>query len=213
MKKLESKKDITVCIVEDDKEIRESLAIIIEGSDGFQCTTTYPTCEAAITKMQQAPDAVLMDIDLPGKSGIEGVEILKARFPSTEFIMLTISEETSHVFDSLCAGAGGYLKKNTPPSKILDAIQEVITGGSPMSMEIARLVVESFRTQNNNYDLTEREKEILQKLCGGHSYKMIAADLNVDINTVKFHIKNIYNKLQVNSKGEAISKSLKENLI
>jgi len=163
--------------------------------------------------MIKAPDAVLMDIDLPGKSGIEGVKVLKERFPETEFIMLTISEETSHVFDSLCAGAGGYLKKNTPPSKILDAIKEVRSGGSPMSMEIARLVVESFRTQKKGYDLTEREREILQKLCKGHSYKMIAANLYIDINTVKYHIKNIYKKLQVNSKGEAISKSLKENLI
>lgn len=203
---------ISVCIVEDDDEIRESLSILIQASEGFSCDQTFPDCESALDKMTEAPDAVLMDIDLPGKSGIEGVTVLKERFPGTEFIMLTISEETSHVFDSLCAGAGGYLKKNTPPAKILDAIREVRSGGSPMSMEIARLVVESFRTQKKGYDLTEREKEILQKLCNGHSYKMIAADLYIDINTVKFHIKNIYKKLQVNSKGEAISKALKENL-
>lgn len=138
---------ISVCIVEDDDEIRESLSILIQASEGFSCDQTFPDCESALDDMTEAPDAVLMDIDLPGKSGIEGVTVLKERFPETEFIMLTISEDTSHVFDSLCAGAGGYLKKNTPPAKILDAIQEVRSGGSPMSMEIARLVVESFRTQ------------------------------------------------------------------
>ncbi len=205
--------NIDVVIIEDDIEIRESLAILIRGSQGFRCETTFEDCESAIEELDEAPHAVLMDIELPGKNGIEGVGILKERFPDTEFIMLTISEETEDVFNSLCAGASGYLKKNTPPSKILEAIREAINGGSPMSMEIARLVVDSFHQANATpYDLTEREGEILEKLCEGHSYKMIAADLHIEINTVKYHIKNIYSKLHVNSKGEAISKALRENL-
>ncbi len=207
-------RNIDVCIIDDDKEIRESLAILINSREGFVCTRTYETCDKAIEDLNNAPDTVLMDIEMPGTNGIEGVRILKGKFPATEFIMLTINEDSEVVFDSLCAGASGYLKKNTPPERIMNAIEEVVNGGSPMNMEIARLVVNSFHTvPKANYRFTERETEILKKLCDGHSYKMIGFDLDIHINTVKFHIKNIYSKMQVNSKGEAVSKAIRENVV
>ena len=205
---------IKISIVEDDKEIRESLAILIEGTDGFSCISHYGSVELALEKIEQdAPNVILMDINLPGMSGIEGVKLIKENMPDCEIIMQTISENDKDVFDSLCAGACGFLKKNTPPAKLLDAITEAVNGGAPMNMDIARLVVNSFKPeQSKNNPLTDREKEVLRNLCEGKSYKMIAGDLFVDINTVKFHIRNIYRKLEVNSKGEAIVKAMKEHL-
>ena len=197
-----------------DKEIRESLAILIEGTDGFSCVSHYGSVELALVKIENdAPDVILMDINLPGMTGIEGVKLIKEKMPECEIIMQIISENDKDVFDSLCAGACGYLKKNTPPAKLLDAITEAVKGGAPMNMDIARLVVNSFKPeQNKENPLTEREKDVLRGLCDGKSYKMIAAELFVDINTVKFHIRNIYRKLEVNSKGEAIIKAMKEHL-
>ena len=205
---------IKISIVEDDKEIRESLAILIEGTDGFSCVSHYGSVELALDKIEtDAPDVILMDINLPGMTGIEGVKLIKQKMPECEIIMQTISESDKDVFDSLCAGACGYLKKNTPPVKLLDAITEAVKGGAPMNMDIARLVVNSFKPeQAKDNPLTEREKDVLRNLCDGKSYKMIAGDLFVDINTVKFHIRNIYRKLEVNSKGEAIIKAMKEHL-
>lgn len=205
---------IKISIIEDDKEIRESLAILIEGTDGFSCVSHYGSVEQALKKIEQdVPEVILMDINLPGMTGIEGVKLIKEKLPDCEIIMQTISENDKDVFDSLCAGACGYLKKNTPPVKLLEAITEAVKGGAPMNMDIARLVVNSFKQeQNKENPLTEREKDVLRNLCDGKSYKMIAADLFVDINTVKFHIRNIYRKLEVNSKGEAIIKAMKEHL-
>lgn len=205
---------IKISIVEDDKEIRESLAILIEGTEGFSCVSHYGSVELALEKIiDDKPDVILMDINLPGMTGIEGVKLIKEKMPKCEIIMQTISENDKDVFDSLCAGACGYLKKNTPPAKLLDAITEAVKGGAPMNMDIARLVVNSFKPeQNKDNPLTEREKDVLRNLCDGKSYKMIAAELFVDINTIKFHIRNIYRKLEVNSKGEAIIKAMKEHL-
>jgi len=205
---------IKISIVEDDKEIRESLAILIEGTEGFSCVSHYGSVELALKKIiDDKPDVILMDINLPGMTGIEGVKLIKAKMPECEIIMQTISEDDQDVFDSLCAGACGFLKKNTPPAKLLDAITEAVKGGAPMNMDIARLVVNSFKPeQTKDNPLTEREKDVLRNLCDGRSYKMIAGELFVDINTVKFHIRNIYRKLEVNSKGEAIIKAMKEHL-
>jgi DNA-binding NarL/FixJ family response regulator len=204
---------IKISIIEDDKEIRESLCILLNGTTNFKCVSTFVHCEAALEKIESdPPDVVLMDINLPGISGIEGTKIIKQKLPDTEIIMLTISENEADVFNSLCAGACGYLRKNTPPIKILDAIKEAVNGGAPMSMEIARLVIDSFRKETPTTDLTNREKEVLKCLCEGFSYKKISENLFIDLNTVKFHIRNIYHKLEVNSKGEAIAKAMKENL-
>jgi DNA-binding NarL/FixJ family response regulator len=205
---------IKISIIEDDKEIRESLAILIGGSEGFECVSHYGNCEDALKSIESdAPDVILMDINLPGMTGIEGVAHIKEKLPECEVIMLTISESDKDVFDSLCAGACGYLKKNTPPAKLLEAIREASEGGAPMSMDIARMVVGSFQQDTQSHtELTAREKEVLAKLCEGHSYKMIADELFVDINTIKFHIRNIYRKLEVGSKGEAIAKAMKNHL-
>lgn len=205
---------IRVSIVEDDQEIRESLAILIRGTDGFDCISTFEVCETALEAIEQdPPDLMLMDINLPGMSGIEGVRRVKEILPETEILMLTISDNDQDVFDSLCAGASGYLKKNIQPVKLLDAIRETVNGGAPMSMAIARMVVNSFQKKTPDHNLTEREQEVLSRLCEGKSYKMIAGELFIDINTVKFHIRNIYRKLEVNSKGEAIAKALREDLV
>ena len=207
-------KVIEVSIIEDDDEIRESLAILLAASHGFSCVSHYNSCEAALTAIEQdAPDVILLDINLPGMTGIEGIQPIRQILPDTEIIMLTISEDDKDVFDSLCAGACGYLKKNTPPGRLIEAIREAVAGGAPMSMEIARLVVTSFKPDSRPKEpLTAREREVLQKMCDGMGYKMIAEELFVDINTVKFHIRNIYRKLEVNSKGEAIAKAIRERL-
>jgi DNA-binding NarL/FixJ family response regulator len=204
---------IKISIIEDDKDIRESLAILINGTPDFKCISTYYNCESAIKKIEDdGPNVILMDINLPGMTGIEGTRIIKEKMPETEIIMLTVSDDNADVFNSLCAGACGYLKKNTQPLKLLEAIKEAVNGGAPMSMDIARLVVGSFKMERSSSDLTSREREVLKKLCDGSSYKKIADALFVDLNTVKFHIRNIYRKLEVHSKGEAIAKAMKENL-
>ena len=204
---------IKISIVEDDKDIRESLAILLNGTADFKCVSTYTTCESGLDKIQNdKPDVILMDINLPGMTGIEGTKIIKEKLPDTEIIMLTISDNDQDVFNSLCAGACGYLKKNTPPLKLIEAIKEAVGGGAPMSMDIARLVVGSFRQETHVSPLTTRETEILKNLCDGSSYKRIAENLFIDLNTVKFHIRNIYRKLEVNSKGEAIAKAMKDHL-
>ena len=204
---------IKITIIEDDKDIRESLSILLNGIQDFTCISTYINCEAALKNIEMdEPDVILMDINLPGLSGIECTKVIKEKLPKTEVIMLTISDNDRDVFNSLCAGACGFLKKNTPPIRLIEAIKEAVNGGAPMSMEIARLVVGSFRKETQVSTLTSRETEILKKLCEGSSYKKIGEELFIDLNTVKFHIRNIYRKLEVHSKGEAIAKAMKENL-
>lgn len=205
---------IYVSIVEDDTEVRETLAFIINSSEGFSCENTYADCESALVGIpQNLPDVVLMDIGLPGKSGIECIEILKRTIPDMDFIVLTIQEDDDSVFDSLNAGACGYLLKNTEPDRILQSIKEVVNGGSPMSSSIARKVVKSFHINREDNLLTVRETEILKKLCEGQNYKVIAESLFVSGHTVRAHIKNIYSKLHVHSRGEAVKKAINEKLI
>lgn len=204
---------IEVVIVEDDDEIRESLGILINGTPGFACTNTFRDCETAIEHIENAlPDVVLMDIGLPGMSGIEGIRILKEKVPEVDILMLTVHGDNKMVFEALCAGACGYLIKDTQPAKLLDAIEEAHAGGAPMSSKIARLVVDSFKVIPNSC-LTRREKEVLTHLCRGKSYKQIAETLFISEETVRRHIKNIYRKLEVNSKSEAVAKALKEKLV
>lgn len=204
---------IKVSIVEDDSEIRNLLSLIIDGSPGFECTHTYSTCEDAITGIpKNPPDVVLMDIDLPKLNGIEGIRILKEKVAKTDFIMLTIKEDDESVFQSLCAGATGYLVKDIPPVKLLNAIKDVVEGGSPMSAGIARKVTSSFH-KNTESPLSARETEVLKRLCDGENYKTIADAIFVSGNTVRAHIKNIYKKLQVNSRAEAVAKAINKNLL
>ncbi len=204
---------INVSIVEDDDEIRESLAILINGTQGFTCISTYVNCETALRGLvEDPPDVILMDIGLPGMSGIEGIRRVKAQVPDVDILMLTVHCDSKKVFEALCAGACGYLIKDTPPARLLDAIAEAYHGGAPMSTQIARMVVDSFKI-NSHSDLTQREIEVLNQLCKGKSYRMIADTLFISEETVRRHIKNIYKKLEVSSKSEAVAKALKERLV
>jgi DNA-binding NarL/FixJ family response regulator len=209
---------VSVAIIEDQREVREGLSILINGTSGFRCTGSFRTMEDALrTLANQLPDVILTDIGLPGMSGTEGIRILKDRFPEIPIVALTIYDHEGEIFDALCAGANGYLLKNTPPARLLECLQEVITGGAPMSPEVARRVVKLFRDfrppDRADHDLTHQEKELLKLLIEGHNYKTAAAELSISINTVKFHLKNIYEKLQVHSKSEAVAKALRERII
>lgn len=201
---------IKVGIVEDEKQIRESLATLINGSEGFSCTDTFDCAEIAIDKIPFLNlDVVLMDIHLPEKTGIECIAAIKPKCPGTQFLMCTSLEDTETVFKALKVGATGYLTKTTQPVKILDAIAEVYHGGSPMSSSIARKVVASFQPTENNLELQKlstREKEILDLLAQGLRYKEIADKLFLSTETVRTHIRNIYEKLQVNSRTDALNK-------
>ncbi len=205
---------ISVAIIEDDDDIRQGLAILIQGSHGFSCEHAYRDCECAIPEIiADPPEVLLMDIELPGMSGIAGVQKLKAKLPALDIIMLTVHQEEAMIFDALCAGASGYLVKTTQPAKLLDAIKEVHEGGSPMSPSIARLVVQSFQSNSLSLVLTRREKEILAQLCKGMSYKMIAGFFSISSGTVHSHLKNIYKKLHVNSQAAAVAKAFQERLV
>jgi len=204
---------IKVLIVEDDKVIRESLSDLLNETEGFICSGAYADCETALKKLpDDKPAIVLMDIDLPGISGIEGVTRIKDKYPKIEIVMLTIHEDPTWVFKALSAGASGYLDKSASEEKILESLREILDGGAPMSYKIAKLVVSSFRKQTES-PLTDRESEVLESLCKGLSYKEIAYALFISVGTVRHHIKNIYYKLQVHSKSEAVAKALKERLV
>lgn len=211
---------ISVIIVEDNKIIRESLASLINGTEGFACIASYSDCESLFvdTKLKDA-DVALMDIGLPGMNGIEGTKKIKEKNPDVNIIMLTVYEDNQLVFDALCAGACGYLVKKTPPIQLLEAIREVNSGGSPMSSHIARKVVSVFQQHNWNDKkhedtfLSEREKEVLSGLTKGKSYQEIGKELFISIDTVRHHIRNIYSKLHVHSQSEAVAKAIKKGLV
>ena len=204
---------ITVSIVEDDKVIRESLADLIKEQEGFECLGAYGDCESALKDIpKNTPSVMLMDIDLPGISGIDGVRKIKNKFPDVDIIMLTIHEDLSLVFNALRAGACGYLDKSASDEKIIDSIKEIDNGGAPMSYKIAKLVVGSFQ-QKSESPLTVREQDVLDQLCKGLSYKEIAFKLYISVGTVRHHIKNIYHKLHVHSKSEAVAKAIKQGMV
>lgn len=211
--------EIKVSIVEDDPALRECLAIVINGSSAYRCVGTHPDAESALRQMpQEQPDVALMDIHLPNLSGIECLRILKPQLPGTEFIMLTAYSDDSKVFEALTSGATGYLLKRTPPAEILEAIAEAHRGGSPMTSQIARKVVHSFRqptpvpasAEAVPSVLSVREHEILNHLCKGYRYKEIAAQLSISTETVRTHLRRIYEKLQVHSRTEAVVRYMKK---
>lgn len=205
---------IKVVLTEDNADLREGLSIIFkENSNEFELAGVFPDAESALRKIPSLkPDVALMDINLPGMNGIECVKKLKQVMPELDVIMLTVFADDKTVFDSLCAGACGYITKNASPSEILDAIREVKKGGAPMSARIARMVVKSFQPMENS-ELTDREKEVLAELCKGKSYKMVADALFISHDTVRHHIKNIYKKLQVHSVSEAILIAMKRRMV
>lgn len=203
---------IHIAIVEDDNEIRQTLSLIIDGSQGFSCKHAFPDAESAMASLAKLPvDVVLMDIDLPGKNGIEATRHLKRQCPEVDFIMLTVQSDDDSIFESLCVGASGYLLKDTNPTELLVAIKEVFDGGSPMSSQVARRIINSFRIIDN--PLSERETEVLRMLSKGLNYKEVAEEIFLSPHTVKTHIKNIYAKLHVNNRAEAIYKALRQKLI
>jgi len=215
---MEKTKMIRAAIVEDRRHIREGLAVLIEGTEGFQCTGSYRSMEEALPRIQaDPPDVALIDIGLPGMSGIEGIRILKERHPETRFLVLSVYDDDERIFDALCAGASGYLLKKTQPARLLECLREAAAGGAPMSPEVARKVILLFRRirppARSDHDLTPHEIRILKLLVAGHNYKSAAAELKVSVNTVAFHIKHIYEKLQVHSKTEAVAKALRGGLL
>jgi DNA-binding NarL/FixJ family response regulator len=205
---------IKVSIVEDDNRIRESLAVLIDGGENIRCISTHATAEEAVAQIPlKKPDVVLMDINLPKMSGIECVRKLKTLLPKLQILMLTMYEDDDLVFQSLTAGASGYLVKRTSPAELLQAIEEVHSGASPMSGKIARTVVEYFQKLQNSLpqdeNLSKREQEILNLLVKGYRYKEIADALSISFETVRSHLKNIYDKMHVHSRTEAVVKYLR----
>lgn len=211
-------KVIHVAIVDDDEEIRNGLSWIIQQTDGYELTGAYKNYSDALQGIHETqPDVVLMDIGLPGKSGIECVRELKMQYPKVQFVMQTVYADDENIFQSLRAGAVGYLLKKTPTSKFLQAISDAYEGGAPMSGEIARKVLNYFqmpqKKKSTDYELSDREIDVLKALTEGHSYKSIADKLFVSVHTVRFHLHNIYEKLHVSSRAEAVAKVMKENVI
>ena len=215
---MESTSQIKIAIVEDQRQIREGLATMINFTDGFNCVGSYRSMEEAIDRIKHnVPDMLLSDIGLPGMSGIEGVAILKERYPDLKILMLSVYDDNERIFDALCAGASGYLLKKTPPAKLIESLKETMQGGAPMSPEVARKVITLFRDfrppEKVDYDLTPHEMRLLKLLVEGHSYKTAGVELGVTVNTISFHLKSIYEKLQVHSKSEAVAKALQNHLI
>jgi DNA-binding NarL/FixJ family response regulator len=209
---------IAVAIVEDLRDVREGLAVLVNGTSGFRCTGAYRTMEDALAMIgRSVPDVVITDIGLPGMSGIEGIKVLRERYPSMPILALTVFDDDDEVFEALCAGAFGYLLKNTPPARLLESVREVVNGGAPMSPSVARRVVTLFRDfrppERATSHLTPQETALLKLLVDGHHYKTAADKMGISKNTVAFHLRNIYAKLQVHSKTEAVARALRDRLI
>lgn len=206
---------ISIILFEDNERLRESLVYLLNNTEGFKVLANYGDCNnaATVTRVYK-PDVVLMDINMPGTNGIEGVRLVKEAMPLTAVIMFTVFEDDKRLFECLCAGANGYLLKKVPLSKLFEAILEVMEGGAPMSPSIARSVLNTFKqTRLNKYHLTQREIDVLQLLIKGYSSKMIASELFIAFDTARSHLKNIYMKLHVNCGKEAIVKTLTEHII
>ncbi len=211
---------IKVAIIKDNNTIREGLAALINGTSGYSCIGSYGDCESFLSKLSAMDiDVVLMDIGLPGMSGIDGIAKAKKIKPELNILMLTVYEDSQSVFKALCAGACGFLVKKTPPSRLLEAIKDAYEGGAPMSSLIARQVINVFRqTQGKSSDeeetnLSSREIEVLTSLSDGNNYQEIADRLFISVDTVRHHIRNIYRKLHVHSQSEAVAKAIRKGLI
>ncbi|HYV93519.1 MAG TPA: response regulator transcription factor [Chitinophagales bacterium] len=216
---MDEQKSIRVMIVEDNDEFRDSLINLVEEAEGFEFAGAFSDCKRIVQHLSEfEPDVVLMDIDLPGISGIEGVLLIKEKFPDAKILMLTVFEANDKIFNSLCAGASGYLLKSTIPSRILEAVKEIHEGGAPMTPSVAARVLKMFRSQAEkpsleSFTLSDREKEVLNCLVKGMSYKMVASHCFISADTVNAHIRNIYKKMQVHSKSEAVAKAIKGRIV
>ena len=213
-----AQKSVTkVVIIEDLRDIREGLAALLNGTEGYKCVGKFGSMEEALRNIHRdLPDVVLSDIGLPGMDGIEGVGILKEKYPEMTILMLSVYNDNERIFDALCAGASGYLLKKTPPSRIVESLNEAVNGGAPMSPEVARRVITLFRDvrppERADYDLTPHETRLLKLLVDGHTKKTAALEVGVSVNTVSFHLKRVYEKLQVHSKSEAVAKALRNRI-
>ncbi len=210
---------ITTVIIEDVEFVRNGIAEIINSADGFKCIAAFEDCETMLEQIENLlPDVIITDIGLPGISGIEGIKEVKKILPNQTIVVLTIHEENDKIFEAIMAGASGYLPKKTPPSELIQAIKEAHEGGSPMNSEIAGKVINLLRNiapkkEEVVIDLSEREYDILKSISNGLGYKRIASNLYISIETVRYHIKNIYKKLHVCSQSEAVAKAIKRGLI
>lgn len=209
---------LRVVLIEDLREVREGLSALISGTAGYKCVAAYGMMETALARIEKEdPDIILTDLGLPGMSGIDGIKKLREIFPETPIIALTIYDNNEQIFSALCNGANGYLLKNTPPARLLEALQEAVDGGSPMSPQVAARVIKLFREfrppENADYHLTPQETELLRLLVEGHHKKTAAREMGISFHTVSFHLKNIYEKLQVHSKSEAVAKAMREKLV
>jgi DNA-binding NarL/FixJ family response regulator len=210
---------IKVAIFEDNRSLREGLAAMIGGTPGFECVGAFPNCNNLLKNIALAkPDVILMDIGLPGIDGIEAVQMIKEEYPETKILMETIFDDDEKIFNSICAGAEGYILKHTSPAELMEAIKEIYEGGSPMTPSIANRVLKMVKNKpdtsaKESFDLSVREKEVLTCLVKGMSYKMIADSCFISIETVNVHIRNIYKKLHVHSKSEAVVKAIKGKIV
>jgi DNA-binding NarL/FixJ family response regulator len=209
---------IKLLIYEDNPQLREGLTMLIDGSEGFSVLAAFKNCTNVDQEIRTfRPDVVLMDIDMPGVNGLEGLKIIRQTDDQVKVLMLTVFDDHQNIFEALKSGANGYILKKTPPAKLLEYIQEASTGGAPMTSSVAAQVLKMFSqlqpTVENDYNLTDREKEVLQWLVNGYSYKMIAAEMFIAMDTVRSHIKKIYEKLHVNSKSEAVAKAFRDKIV
>ena len=211
--------NIRVVIFEDNSNLRRGLTTLINGSAGFECSGAFGNCDNLIQHIAETkPDVVLMDIEMPGMNGIEAVKMLKPQFPEIKILMETMFEDDEKVFHSICSGAEGYILKSTPPAQILAAVREIHEGGAPMTPSIASKVLSMFKSgtsfaRDESYNLTDREMEVLKYLVDGMSYKAVAEKCCVSMDTISTHVKNVYKKLQVHSKSEAVSKAIKGKIV
>jgi DNA-binding NarL/FixJ family response regulator len=208
---------IKLLIYEDNSRLRQSLELLLSEGSGFEVLGSFPDCDSVKKQISTLnPDLVVMDIDMPGIGGIEGVKVIKSNFPEVKVIMHTVFDDDNRIFESICAGADGYVLKNTSPIKLIASLQELADGGVPMSPFVAQKVFQHFRKESaigESFNLTPREKEILELLVKGNSYKMIADKSSVTVDTVKKHLQNIYHKLHVSCGTEAVAKALQHKII
>lgn len=209
---------IKLLLYEDNPQLREGLTMLISGSEGFDVLAAFKNCDHILDEVEAFnPDVILMDIDMPGVNGLEGLKRVRSVNQNVKVLMLTVFDDNKNVFEAISNGANGYILKKTPPAKLLEYISEAQTGGAPMTASVATQVLKMFSSMNSDkgedYNLSDREKQVLQLLVDGYSYKMIAAEMFIAIDTVRSHIKKIYEKLHVNSKSEAVAKAFKDKLV
>jgi len=218
LKTMTNEQTIRILIVEDQRHLRDGVEALINFTPGFQCSGAFRTMEEALARVKHdLPDVVLTDIGLPGMSGIDGIKRLKELYPDLLILVLTVYDDNEKIFDALCAGACGYLLKQTEPSELLKSLREAVTGGAPMSPEVANKVIKLFREvrppEKADYNLTPHEIRLLKMLTEGYNYVSSAEKLGISYNTLKFHVRNIYDKLQVHSQSEALAVAMRDRLI